>query len=73
MDWIQFFSLLSTTLAGFGFLYREMKDWKKEAQEEIKEQSKRTDKLYEMFIDLRRENDQKFYDLLRSQNYKTKL
>lgn len=31
----------------------------------MEKQSERTDKLYEMFCDLQKSGDQKFYDLLR--------
>jgi len=59
MDWVQYFGLLVPLVALFGFLYRELKDWRKETRDEIKEireeirqQSIRSDRLYEMFIDL---------------------
>jgi len=62
MDWIQFFGLLGTMLAGFGFIYKEIKDEIRIMKNELFEQSKRsdllnsrTDKLYEMFIDLVKE------------------
>jgi hypothetical protein len=66
MDWIQFFGILVPLVAFFGFLYRELKDWRletreetkgireeiKNIREEIRQQAIRSDRLYEMFIDL---------------------
>jgi hypothetical protein len=56
---IQYFAILLPILACFGFLYRELKEFKKEIKIDIAVQSKRmdtqsarSDKLYEMFIDL---------------------
>lgn len=68
-QWIQFLGILVPLVAFFGFLYRELKDWRRETREEISgireeinqqivrtdEQAKRTDRLYEMFIDLLKE------------------
>lgn len=62
MDWVQYFGILVPLIALFGFLYRELKDWRKETRDEIKSireeinvQSQRSDRLYEMFIDLLKE------------------
>ena len=62
MDWVQFFGILVPLIAFFGFLYRELKDWRQETREEtneirkeIQQQAARSDKLYEMFIDLLKE------------------
>lgn len=66
MDWGQVIVILVPLGAFFGFIYKEMKDWRRETREEIKEireeireqakrsdeQTKRTDRLYEMFISL---------------------
>lgn len=66
MDWIQFFGILVPLIAFFDFLYREIKDWRLETREEtksireeirgireeIRQQVTRSDRLYEMFIDL---------------------
>ena len=59
MDWIQYFALMVPLVAFFGFLYRELKDWRRETREEIegireeiRQQATRSDRLYEMFIDL---------------------
>lgn len=82
MDWIQFFGLLVPMIAFFGFLYKEIKEWRKETRDEttairneMNTQSARTDRLYEMFIDarkdmdqIRKEVDQKFYDMLKAKN-----
>ena len=45
MDWIQTLSIITTVLASAFYIHREI-------QTDIKAQSARTDKLYEMFIDL---------------------
>jgi hypothetical protein len=55
MDYAQFFTLMVTSIGGFAFLYREMKQIEKDLKEDTKTQSARTDKLYEMFIDLLKE------------------
>ena len=74
MDWTALVSILAAVVSilvplitCFGFLYKEIKEWRKETREEITKfeeeiriQSQRSDKLYEMFI-----------DLLKSQNPKT--
>lgn len=74
MNWLQFFGLLVPSMAFFGFLYKELKEWRVETREEtkaireeingireeIRQQSSRSDRLYEMFI-----------DLLKAQNPKT--
>lgn len=73
MDWVQFFGLLVPLIAFFGFLYRELKDWRLETREEtksireeindvreeIRQQASRSDRLYEMFIDLLKERKEK--------------
>lgn len=51
-DWIPFFLLLVTLLTSFGFLYREMKGIKIQITKDVKIQSQRSDRLYEIFIDL---------------------
>ena len=67
-------TILVPLVAFLGFIYKELKEWRKETREETNqirqeinqirieslEQTKRTDRLYEMFI-----------DLLKSQNPKT--
>ena len=50
----EFVILLITLIGGFYLL-----DGK------IEHQSTRTDRLYEMFCDIQKESDQKFYDLLK--------
>jgi hypothetical protein len=68
-EWLQFFGILVPLVAFFGFLYRELKDWRQETRaetksireeingirEEIRQQASRSDRLYEMFIDLIKE------------------
>lgn len=59
MDWLQFVGILILLFGLFGFLYRELKDWRRETREEtenireeVRQQVARSDRLYEMFIDL---------------------
>lgn len=83
---VPIFTILAPIWAFLSFIYKELKEWRKETREEInkiqteiQEQAKRTDKLYEMFVEARKDMDersqrfdQKFYDLLlKSQNPKT--
>jgi hypothetical protein len=62
MDYIQilttvatFITIMATLLAGFAFLYREIKSIEKDIKDDIKMQSARSDQLYTMFIDLLKE------------------
>lgn len=48
MDWIQTLSIMTTVIASAYYIHREI-------QTDIRLQSGRTDKLYEMFIDLIKE------------------
>ncbi len=56
MDWLQFFILVGSILGAGTYMHSEFKEWKKEIREDIKIQSARTDRLYEMFIDLVKKN-----------------
>ena len=49
---IEFFTLMATLIAGFGFLFKEFKSVEKDLREDIRQQSARSDQLYTMFIDL---------------------
>jgi len=53
---IEWASIIGTILTCFIFLMSK-----------IERLGSRTDRLYEMFIDLRKDSDQKFYDLLKEQ------
>lgn len=55
MDYIQFLTVMATMLAGFGFMYKELKSLEKDIRDDIKQQASRTDQLYTMFIDLLKE------------------
>ncbi len=66
MDYIQFFGLLIPLTAFLAFIYLELKDWRQETRTEIQEirkeirqQPNRSDRLYEMFIDLLKETKAK--------------
>jgi len=48
VDWIQTLSIMATVIASAYYIHREV-------QEDIRAQYARTDKLYEMFIDLLKE------------------
>lgn len=48
----QYLTLLATMLAGFGFIYKEIKSMEKDLKADVKAQSLRSDQLYTMFIDL---------------------
>jgi len=52
MDYVQFITLLGTTVTGFGFMYKEFKSFEKDIRDDIKIQAARSDKLYENFCDL---------------------
>ncbi len=52
MDNYQFITLFVTCLGGFGFLVKMIKEETAELKSENAAQARRTDKLYEMFIDL---------------------
>ena len=66
MNWVQFLATFVALATFFGFLYRELKEWRRETREEtkfireeiegireeIRQQVYRSDRLYEMFIDL---------------------
>jgi hypothetical protein len=56
---IEWASILGVFIVCFLFLFSEIKH----LETKIDQQSARTDRLYEMFIDLRNENDQKFSDM----------
>ena len=48
MDWIQTLTIMATVLASAYYIHRDIR-------EDMKTQSARTDRLYEMFIDLLKE------------------
>ena len=55
MDWIQALSIMATVVATGYYIHREIVSDIKVVREEIRAQSARTDRLYEMFIDLVKE------------------
>lgn len=59
MDYIQFFTLFGTMIAGFGFLYKEFKSVEFDLRSEIRAQAGRSDQLYTMFIDLLKKDKEK--------------
>lgn len=63
MDWIQFGGLFVTMISGCAFLYKESKEGRKDIREDMRIQSARSDRLYEMFIEIQKDSDQKFHDL----------
>ena len=48
MDWIQTLSIIATVLVSAYYIHRDIR-------EDMKTQTNRTDRLYEMFIDLLKE------------------
>lgn len=48
MDWIQTLSIMATVIASAYYMHREV-------QQDIRAANSRTDRLYEMFIDLIKE------------------
>ena len=55
MAWIQWISLIGTTITCFVFLFHEIHETRKEVRDERIAQSARTDRLYGMFLDLLKE------------------
>ena len=49
---IEFFTIMATLIAGFGFIYKEFKSFEKDIREDLRQQSARSDQLYTMFIEL---------------------
>lgn len=48
MDWLQVMAIISTLLAGVAYIHADVKEMRREAHQ----QGQRTDRLYEMFVDL---------------------
>jgi hypothetical protein len=57
MDWLQTLSIIATVLISAYYIHRDIR-------EEMKTQTARTDKLYEMYCEIQKENAQKWADLL---------
>lgn len=57
-DWTQTIALMITIIGGAYYIHCDIK-------EDMKSQTARTDKLYEMFCEIQKETSQKFYDLLK--------
>lgn len=51
MEWIQVLTIVATLLGGIFYIHTDIREIKKDMQQ----QSLRTDRLYEMFIDLLKE------------------
>lgn len=65
-------TIVATVIACFGYMMSEMHRIEAKMDQQSVQQSARTDRLYEMFVDLRKESeqnrkemDQKFYDILK--------
>jgi ClpP class serine protease len=56
MTWIQFLLLVGSILGAAKYMHSEFKEWTKEIRQDVDIQSARTDRLYEMFVDLLKEN-----------------
>jgi len=57
MEIVQFITIMTTLLAGFGFIYKEFKSFEKDIRDDIRMQSSRSDELYKMFISLLKEKN----------------
>jgi len=55
MDWIQTLSIIATVIGSAYYVHREIQSDISETRTQIAAQSSRTDRLYEMFIDLLKE------------------
>lgn len=55
MDWLQVISIIATVIGSAYYIHREIQADIRSICEEIKSQAARTDRLYEMFIDLLKE------------------
>lgn len=58
MNWLQTISIIGTVLVTAYYIHRDI-------IADMKSQTARTDKLYEMFCEMQKETSQKFYDLLK--------
>lgn len=56
MDWIQALSIIATVIGSAYYIHCGIQSDIKTTNERIDQQSARTDRLYEMFIDLIKEN-----------------
>lgn len=56
MTWLQFLLLIGSILGAAKYMHSEFKEWTKEIRDDVKIQTARTDRLYEMFVDLIKEN-----------------
>jgi hypothetical protein len=52
MEWLQTLSIIGTVLASAYYIHREIQDDMKSFREELRAQSARSDRLYEMFYEL---------------------
>jgi hypothetical protein len=51
MDWIQVLTIIVTLLGGIFYIYSDVR----EIRRDLQQQGARTDRLYEMFVDLLKE------------------
>lgn len=59
MDWIQTLSIIVTVIVTAYYIHRDMKEDMKTQTSRIDQANARTDQLYQMFIDLLKENKSK--------------
>ena len=78
IDMVQFLTIIGAILGSCFWFSRETRAEIESIRNDAKAQAARTDQLYRMFCDLRKdlsdimkEGDQKFYDLLKEQKGKT--
>lgn len=70
MDYIQFFSLLAMIAGGCAYLRKEIKNEIDEIRKQGAAQAARTDRLYELYCEAKRDGDQKFYELMKDTDQK---
>jgi hypothetical protein len=58
MDWIQTLSIMGTVIATAYYIHREV-------QADIRAANLRSDRLYEIYVELRKDFDKRFYDMLK--------
>lgn len=58
MDWVQTLSIIATVIISAYYIHRDIR-------EEMKTQTARTDKLYEMYCDMQKEIKQLYIEMLK--------
>lgn len=56
MEIVQFITILGSIVGSFIYIITELRNFEKTIRDDMKSQSQRTDRLYEMFVDIQKEN-----------------